>query len=107
MELIVIAHLKVRAGKRQQFEAFERQALALIERHGGKLLQAMRPVGAVPPAELPDEVHVLRFPGEEALAAYRADPGLAALAGLRAEAIESTQLLIGSPLAQWVEYYPS
>ena len=97
MELIVIAHLKVRAGKRDLFDDFERRALVLIQKHGGELLHTIHPVAALPPAELPDEVHVLRFPSQQALDAYRSDPELVALAPMRAEAIASTNLLIGTP----------
>ena len=98
MELIVIAFLKVKPGKRELFDDFERQALALIQKHGGALLQAIQPTATLPPTDLPDEVHVLKFPSQQALDSYRADPELLKLAPLRAEAIGSTQILIGTSL---------
>ncbi|MBY0503221.1 MAG: DUF1330 domain-containing protein [Bryobacteraceae bacterium] len=99
MKLIVIAQLHVRAGKRRQFDEFERQALAIVARHGGELLHALQPILVVPADGLPDEVHILSFPSEAAFAAYRADPELLALASLRAEAIAATQILMGKALA--------
>jgi len=96
MALIVIANLKIRAGKRTQFEDFERQALEIIRRHGGELLHTVHPIATLPPTDLPDEVHILRFPHQSALDAYRTDPDLLSLAGLRSEAIASTGILIGS-----------
>ncbi len=65
--LIVIAHLTIRA-----FEEFERQAVRLIEKHGGALPYALKPVAALPPTGTPDEVHILRFPSQKAFDDYRA-----------------------------------
>ena len=96
-ELIVIAYLTIRQGKRPQFDEFERQALLIVRKHGGELLHALKPIAALPPADLPDEVHILRFPSQKALDDYRADPELRLLAGLRAEAISATHLLITGP----------
>jgi uncharacterized protein (DUF1330 family) len=104
MELIVIASLKVKPGRRDLFDDFERQALTIAAQHGGDLLHAIRPTGNLPAGELPDEVHILRFPDERAFEAYRADPALIALAPLRAEAILSTSVLTGHTLAIKVEY---
>ena len=105
--LIVIAYLTVRAGKRLEFEEFERQALSLVRQHGGELLHALEPIATSPSTHLPDEVHILRFPSQRALDDYRADPALLGLAELRKEAIADTKLLIATPLAQKVGYYPS
>lgn len=107
LSLIVIAYLKVRPGKRVQFEEFERQAFRLIEKHGGELLHALHPIASLPAGELPDEVHILRFPSQDALDEYRADPALLALADLRAEAIAGTNLLIGTPLVERVGPLPA
>jgi uncharacterized protein (DUF1330 family) len=41
------------------------------------------------------EVHVVTFPSAEALAAYRADPALAALSPLRAESVVRTEIMVG------------
>ena len=97
--LIVIAYLTVRAGKRLEFEEFERQALSLVRQHGGELLHALEPIATSPSTDPPDEVHILRFPSQRALHDYRADPALLSLAALRTEAIADTKLLIATPLA--------
>ena len=99
MAVIVIASLKIKDGQRPRFDEFERQALAIMQQHGGELLRALKPVALLPPGELPDEVHVLCFPSQEALDLYREDPNLKALAPLRAEAIAATHLLVGHTLA--------
>lgn len=74
--LIVIAYLTVRAGKRLEFEEFERQALSLVRQHGGELLHALEPIATSPSTDPPDEVHILRFPSQRALHDYRADTKL-------------------------------
>ncbi len=96
---MVIASLTVRAGKHAAFEEFERHALAIMKRHGGELLHVVEPVGMLPPGNLPDAVHILRFASQQSLEDYRTDPALVALAPLRAEAISATHLLIGNTLA--------
>ena len=44
-------------------------------------------------------MHVVTFPNEAALAAYRADPRIAALADQRAAAIERTVVIEGGVVA--------
>lgn len=68
----------------------------IARRHGRCVEHAIRPArGASPDAELPFEVHVLRFPDRAAFDAYRADADLLALAPERAAVIARTSLLIG------------
>lgn len=74
MELIVIAYLTVRDGKRLEFEEFERQALGLVRQHRGELLHALEPIATSPAPDPPHEVHILRFPSQKALDDYRGDP---------------------------------
>jgi hypothetical protein len=50
------------------FDAYERAVLPLLAEHGGRLERRLR---------TPDdrvEVHLVSFPGDDAFAAYRADP---------------------------------
>lgn len=92
--LTLIAILTVRPGATAAFRAFEARAAAIIAGHGG----AIERVIVIPPATADAplrEVHVVTFPDAAALAAYRADPALAALAADRAAAIAATEVLIG------------
>jgi uncharacterized protein (DUF1330 family) len=93
--LVLVARLFVRPGHEEDFRRFETEAARLVRRHGGALERVIR---CEPPAvglEAPHEVHLLSFPSAEALAAYRADPALAALAPLRARAILRTEITTG------------
>jgi antibiotic biosynthesis monooxygenase (ABM) superfamily enzyme len=74
------------------FEAFERQAAAVMARHGGRIESVVRCSGD---AGEPFEVHVVTFPNAAALAAYRGDPRMADLRPLRERLIARTQIWSG------------
>lgn len=77
----------------EAFERFERQAIAIMHKHGGRLDSAFRPDNSNS-SQSPrvDEVHILKFPHQEAFERYRADEELLALAALREEAILNTSV---------------
>lgn len=80
----------LKARDRALLAEFEARAVALMRAHGATLYVAFRPEETRAGV---DEVHVLRFPDRAAFEAYRADPGLAALADLRERAIADTTVL--------------
>lgn len=92
MTLVVI--LTVRDGALATFRAFETKAAAVMARYGGAIERAV----VIPPraaGEALREVHVVTFPDERALLAYREDPELKAAAGLREASILATEILVG------------
>jgi uncharacterized protein (DUF1330 family) len=89
----VVATLTVRQGELSRFEEYERQALAIAAEHGGCLERAVRAEGAAGGGHV--EVHVLSFPDADALAAFRADTRLEALAIVREAVIAKTEVYIG------------
>jgi uncharacterized protein (DUF1330 family) len=94
--LRIVASLWIVEGRAAAFESFERKAARIMRRHGGRLEHAIRPERAgSPDADLPFEVHVLRFPDRASFDAYRSDPDLLALAPERAAAIARTSVLMG------------
>ncbi|HEU4533427.1 MAG TPA: DUF1330 domain-containing protein [Polyangiaceae bacterium] len=92
MTLVVI--LTVRRAALEAFRSFERQAAAVMARHGGAI---ERSVVLTPPegAETLREVHIVTFPSAEAFAAYREDPALAPLAPLRTASVVNTEVWAG------------
>ena len=90
--LVVVAVLTVRRARAEDFERFETAAAKVMARHGGAIERTVA-IDASPgdDAETFRELHLVRFPDEAALRAYRADPELAALAPLRAAAIAATE----------------
>lgn len=89
--LYLLVHLAVVPGEERTFRAYERRALAILRKHGGELLQALRPETE------PDrvhEVHLIRLPSHSALEAYRHDPALAALREMRGVAVASTSITL-------------
>jgi uncharacterized protein (DUF1330 family) len=90
---VVVATITVHADAADDFRQFERQAAAIMERHGGRIERTVVAEGS--PGEL-TEVHVVAFPGTDAFAAYRSDPALAELAQLREASVISTTVVVGT-----------
>jgi uncharacterized protein (DUF1330 family) len=86
-------------GQEAVFDAFEAIALAAVERHGGELLLRLRPppaatlAGSLAP---PHEVHVVRFPGEDHLTRFMADPARAEVLHLKDASVREALVFRGS-----------
>ena len=78
------------AGREAELIEYEDAVLPYVADHGGAVLYRARTHGE---REEPNEIHLIQFPSEAALDAYIKDPVGAALAGVRDQAIERTQLL--------------
>jgi hypothetical protein len=92
--MTLVVTLTVRRDARARFVEFERAAARILERHGGAIERTVV-VDGDGAAEVFREVHIVSFADAAGFAAYRADPALAALAPLRAEAIVATEILSG------------
>jgi len=92
--MTLVVTLAVRRDALDAFRAFERGAAALMARHGDRIERTV--VGtADDTAGVLTEVHVVTFPHADALAAYRADPGLRDIAHLREASVVRTDILVG------------
>ena len=89
----IVAIITVRRAGLEAFRVFERRAAEVMTAHGGRIERTV--VVADDSPELLKEIHVVTFPGERAFRAYQQDPRLADLAPLRAEAVVSTEVLVG------------
>jgi len=92
--VLLVAILTVRRARLDDFRRFETAAAQIMARHGGRIERAVV-LDAPPTPGEPDalrELHLVRFPDDAALAAYRSDPDLAALAALREAAVISTEI---------------
>jgi uncharacterized protein (DUF1330 family) len=97
--VLVVAVLTVRRARTDELRRFETAAARIMARHGGAIERTVvldDPPGGAPGQATFRELHLVRFPDEAAHRAYRADPELAALAALRAEAIEATEIWTGT-----------
>jgi len=74
------------------FEAFERQAAAIMAAHDGHVETVVRCGGE---GGAPFEVHVVSFPDAAAAGAYRADPRLGKLLPMRDRVIARTEVWTG------------
>ena len=95
--LVLVVALHVHRGREAEFRRYEAAAARIMSRHGGAIERVIRPVAAPEGQPLPQEIHVVSFPGRAAFEAYRADPELAGLAALRQSAIARTEITMGEP----------
>jgi uncharacterized protein (DUF1330 family) len=96
--LEIVASLWIHPDRVAEFEAYEKKAARIMQRHEGAIQKVIRVTNANSPSNAqPFEVHVLSFPSLEAFQAYRSDSELAALAEERNAAISRTEVLLGEP----------
>ncbi len=92
-ELVRVVSLWIYPGQEQAFEAFEREAAAIMASHGGRIERAIRIRGEG--EDSPYEVHIVAFPDDSAFDSYRADPQTQQLAQRRATIIAKSVMLRG------------
>lgn len=96
---IRVVSIWIHKGQEAAFEAFEREAVRRMARHGGRIDAAVRTaqLGESPGPEslAPYEVHVVSFPDKAAADAYAADPETQALQEKRATIIALTTAIAG------------
>jgi uncharacterized protein (DUF1330 family) len=90
--IILIAKLWVRQGMQTEFRRFEAKATEVMRAYGAELLEVIRP--EKDQTDDFDEIHIVCFPSAEALARYRTDPILSALAHERESCIERTEITL-------------
>jgi hypothetical protein len=88
----------VHPGKESVFDEFEAVAIPMIAKHGGELLLRLRPtsenvIGRS--IELPYEIHLVRFPNDEAFERFAADGERQRFLHLKNEAVRSSLLVRG------------
>jgi len=79
-------------GQVRSLARYEDEVLALVPRHGGRVLSRVRSMPGEDAAR-PTEVQVIEMPDDAALAAYMADPDRAALADLRDRSVARTEIV--------------
>ena len=85
----VLAMLHAGSEGIEGLQDYESRAIPIMKMHGGRVLSAFRPEGHEHP-EIPDEIHLIEFPSEEAFQSFRSDSQVARLAERRALAISKT-----------------
>ena len=91
-----VVSLWIHPGQEAAFEAFEREAVRIMGRHGGRIDSAVR-IAAAGAGDPPFEVHVVSFPDRAAADSYASDPETVELRRRRAEIISRTEVLEGNP----------
>jgi uncharacterized protein (DUF1330 family) len=92
--MILIATLTVHPDRIEVYRDYERMAAKIMERHGGRIERAIA-LDPDPEDAFYRETHVVSFPDEAALAAYRNDPEFKALATEREACILATAIRCG------------
>ena len=89
-----VVSLWVRSGAVAEFEAYERKAARIMRKYGGSIEKVIR-TGQENSPDMPFEIHLVSFPGQEQFAAYRADLELLSLVTDRESAILKTVVVPG------------
>jgi uncharacterized protein (DUF1330 family) len=84
--MLILVQIDISQADLAVFEQYEISVLALLPRHGGRLIQRLRSVDAQ------SETHLLSFPDNAAFDAFRSDPMRAALQALWVECRASSSL---------------
>ncbi len=94
-DYLVAVTLYIQGGRELEFHDFETRALALVVRHGGELVRAVRLSNEPRDEAAPYEFHLLAFPSKDAFETFMADPERAQLREFGAMAICKTELIAG------------
>jgi uncharacterized protein (DUF1330 family) len=92
--VILVAILTVQQDSVDDYRAYERRAATIMADHGATIERTVV-VPSEPHSDTFKEVHIVRFPDSDALAAYRADARYIALAPIRERVVVSTEVLVG------------
>ncbi|MGW8566570.1 hypothetical protein [Isoptericola sp. NPDC055881] len=85
-------------GEADLLTSYESEVLALVPRHGGRVVSRVRALDAGAADGGPTEVQVIEMPDDAALSAYMADPDRTARLDVRDRAIARTQIVRVAPL---------
>jgi uncharacterized protein (DUF1330 family) len=89
----------VHPGKERVFDEFEAVAIPCIAKHGGELLLRVRPTPdsvIERSIDLPYEIHLVRFPNDEAFEHFAADEERRQFLHLKDEAVRSSLVVRGT-----------
>jgi uncharacterized protein (DUF1330 family) len=93
--IVVLIHLN--PGQESQYRAYEHQANAILTEYGGIIDQTITPYATAGAVATPDEVQIVTFPDQAALAAYQSDPRMMTLRSRRDSAVASAIMILGRP----------
>lgn len=101
--LAIVQLVYLHPGQERVFDEFETLALALLAKHGGELLLRLRPTERDVIArsiELPYEIHIVRFPSNDAFAQFAADDDRQRFLHLKSASVRSELVIreVSSPV---------
>lgn len=99
--LLINVHLFANESDITQLREFEREALTVFGQFGGKLIAAFKPANPENSVNIPDEIHLLQFPSQEAFDTYRDSPASAPLAPKRNKAIRKTIVYLSEEIVDY------
>jgi len=92
--VVLVVRLHVDATRVPEYERFERDAARELARHGARIERVIRCADGTP-ADEPFEVHLVRFPDEAAVVAWRRSPDTRALATRREAVVRDSSVFRG------------
>ena len=96
-KLILVASLWLKNENIADFEAYERQAARVLEKHGGRIERAVRVEKRSDDEEraTPFEIHVVSFPNRRKYADYQSDSETRKLSESRNNVVARTEIVAG------------
>lgn len=95
--VVVVVLVHIRPGQEAHYRAYEQEAMAILAEYGGNMQQVITPYASAGDFSTPDEVQIVSFPDQSALAAYQSDPRMLALRSRRDQAITNAVMILGRP----------
>lgn len=92
----ILIMINAGAGGLDAVRQYESKVVPIIREHGGKMLSAFKPLN-----NPPDEIHLIEFASEEALALYQKDSRVVELRAEREIAIAKTNLYVSSEIINY------
>lgn len=102
MSRIHLVTISVRRDRMEAFFEYERKAAAVMARHGGRIEKSIA-LDTEAGSPLYQETHLVVFPDDAHLDAYRNDPEIKALAPLRESCVVSTTITYGTEAEDYSE----
>lgn len=83
-------------GQEGLFQEYERRALPIIFKYGGRFENIIKPTKVTGNLSLPDEIHILSFETEADFQRYRQDPESQKIAPLRHKSVKEAIIIGGA-----------
>ena len=98
---LITVHLFANNGNIKRLHEFERLAVTAVRQYHGELIAAFQPANPDHSADVPDEIHLLKFPSRSHFEKYLHSPEVAALAEQRNLTIRKSLVFVSEKIVDY------